>query len=152
MFWYLRIASRRLFWQIFKIYVLRGNHNKTRSFLHVILRVKDSLKQEIHFNGNIFRNRCCPCSEGSLCLMICASAEDSDLPTHSVQSDAHILFSHQYIIQNPIILKTDNKGTGYTLWTFRHFYKGDNFCDFITKIRLFKYIENFTEKKLKVFR
>ena len=28
--------------------------NKTRSFLHIILSIKDSLQQQIHFNGNIF--------------------------------------------------------------------------------------------------
>ena len=33
-----------------------GNKNKTRPFLHIILSIKDSLQQLIHYNGNIFRN------------------------------------------------------------------------------------------------
>ena len=52
----------------------RGNSNKypkhmfyeTRSFLHIILSIKDSLEQQIHYNGNIFGNKCCQCNEGSL--------------------------------------------------------------------------------------
>ena len=35
-------------------------------FLHIILSIKDSLQQQIHFNGNIFGNTCCRCNEGSL--------------------------------------------------------------------------------------
>ena len=31
-----------------------GNKNKTRPFLHIILSIKDSLQQQIHYNGNIF--------------------------------------------------------------------------------------------------
>ena len=27
---------------------------------------KDSLQQQIHYNGNIFGNKCCLCNEGSL--------------------------------------------------------------------------------------
>ena len=38
--------------------------NKTRSFLHIIVSIKDSLQQKIHFNGNIFGNS--HCNEGSL--------------------------------------------------------------------------------------
>ena len=30
------------------------------------LLIKDSLQQQIHFNGNIFGNKCCCCNEGSL--------------------------------------------------------------------------------------
>ena len=30
------------------------------------LRVKISLQQQIHVNGNIFGNKCCRCNEGSL--------------------------------------------------------------------------------------
>ena len=40
--------------------------NKTRSFLHIILSIKDSLQGQIHYNGNIFGNTCCRCKEGSL--------------------------------------------------------------------------------------
>ena len=47
--------------------VLWGNKNKTRPFLHIILSIKDSLKQQILYNGNIFGNKCC-CNEGSLYL------------------------------------------------------------------------------------
>ena len=36
------------------------------SFLHIILSIKDSLQQQIHFNGNIFGNKCCRCNEDSL--------------------------------------------------------------------------------------
>ena len=49
-----------------KTYVLRGNKNKTRPFLHIILSIKDSLQQQIHYNGNIFGNKYCRCNEGSL--------------------------------------------------------------------------------------
>ena len=52
-----------------KTYALWGNKNKTRSFLHIILSNKDSLQQQIHFNGNIFGNKCCHCNEGSLYQM-----------------------------------------------------------------------------------
>ena len=35
-------------------------------FLHIILSINDSLQQQVHFNGNIFGNKCCRCNEGSL--------------------------------------------------------------------------------------
>ena len=44
--------------------------NKTRSFLHIILSIKDSLQQQIHFNGNIFEIKCSRCNEGSLYFRI----------------------------------------------------------------------------------
>ena len=56
--------------QISKTNVLWGNKNKTRSFLHIILSIKDSLQQQIHFNGNIFGNKCCRCNEGSLYMYV----------------------------------------------------------------------------------
>ena len=40
--------------------------NKDRSIQNVILSIKDSLQQQIHYNGNIFGNKCCRCNEGSL--------------------------------------------------------------------------------------
>ena len=40
--------------------------NKTRSVLHFILSIKDSLQQQIYFSGNIFGNKCCRYNEGSL--------------------------------------------------------------------------------------
>ena len=40
--------------------------NKTRPFLHISLLIKYSDQQQIHFNGNIFRNKYCRCNEGSL--------------------------------------------------------------------------------------
>ena len=49
-----------------KTYVLWGNMNKTRPFLHINLLIKYSIQQHIHFNGNIFRNKYCRCNEGSL--------------------------------------------------------------------------------------
>ena len=59
-FWiFVRIASL-----ISKTYVLWGNKNKTSSSLHVILSIKDSLQQRIHFNSNIFGNKCCRCNMG----------------------------------------------------------------------------------------
>ena len=56
---------------------LWGNSNKypkhmfyekirIKPFLHIILSIKDSLEQQIHYNGNIFGNKCCRCNEGSL--------------------------------------------------------------------------------------
>ena len=50
------------------MYVLRGNKNKTRPFLDIILSIKDSLQQQIRYNGNIFGNKVCHCNEGSLYL------------------------------------------------------------------------------------
>ena len=47
-------------------HVVGGNKNKTRYFLHIILSIKESLQWQIHFNGNIFGNKCCRCNEGSL--------------------------------------------------------------------------------------
>ena len=66
MFWILvRIASlRRL--KISKEYVLWGNKNKIMPSFHIILLIKDSLIQQIHFNGNSFWNKCCRCNEGLL--------------------------------------------------------------------------------------
>ena len=34
--------------------------------LHIILLITNSLQQQIHFNGNFFRNKCCRCNEASL--------------------------------------------------------------------------------------
>ena len=51
---------------ISKTYVLWGNKNKTKPFLHINLLNKASLKQQIHFNGNIFENKCCRRNEISL--------------------------------------------------------------------------------------
>ena len=36
---------------------------KIRSFLHIIVSIKDSLQ---HFNGNVFGHKYCHCNEGSL--------------------------------------------------------------------------------------
>ena len=54
------------FLKISKTYVLWENKNKTKSFLHIILSIKESLQQQIHFNNNIFGNKCHRCNEGSL--------------------------------------------------------------------------------------
>ena len=35
-------------------------------FLHIILSIKDSLQQQIHYNRNILVKKCCRCNEGSL--------------------------------------------------------------------------------------
>ena len=67
MIWiFVRIALVRQFLQISKTYVLWGNKNKTGHFLHIILSIKDSLQQQIHFNGNIFGNKCWHCNEDLL--------------------------------------------------------------------------------------
>ena len=34
--------------------------------LHISLLIKYSIQQQIHFNGNVFGNKCCRCNEGSL--------------------------------------------------------------------------------------
>ena len=40
-------------------------------FLHIILSIKDSVQQQIHFNGNVFENKCCRSSQGSLyCILV----------------------------------------------------------------------------------
>ena len=49
--------------------------------LHIILLIKNSLQQQIYFNGNIFGNKCCRGNEGSM-----------------------------YILQYPIILQAGNEG------------------------------------------
>ena len=58
----------------------RGNSNKCPKhmfseeirkkglFLPIILSIKDSLQQQIHYNGNVCGNKYCRCSEGSLYL------------------------------------------------------------------------------------
>ena len=33
-------------------------------FIHIIMSIKDSLQQQIHFNGNIFWNKCWRFNEG----------------------------------------------------------------------------------------
>ena len=38
-------------------------------FLHIILSIKDTLQQQIHYNGNIFGNKCCRYNEASLYLL-----------------------------------------------------------------------------------
>ena len=40
------------------------------SFLHIILSIKNSLQQQIHYNGNIFWNECCRFNEGSLYFLL----------------------------------------------------------------------------------
>ena len=39
---------------------------KQGPFLHIILSIKDSLQQQVHFNGNTFGNKCCRCNKSSL--------------------------------------------------------------------------------------
>ena len=38
--------------------------------MYIILSIKDYLQQKIHFNGNIFWNKCCRCNEGSPYVLI----------------------------------------------------------------------------------
>ena len=35
-------------------------------FIRIILSIKDSLQQKVHYNDNIFVNKCCRCDEGLL--------------------------------------------------------------------------------------
>ena len=37
-----------------------------QDFLPLILSIIDSLQQQIHYNGNVFGNKCCRCKEDSL--------------------------------------------------------------------------------------
>ena len=34
--------------------------------MHIILLIENYLQQQIHYNGNVFGNKCCRCNEGSL--------------------------------------------------------------------------------------
>ena len=43
----------------------KQEQNKT-FFLHINLLIKYSVQQQIHFNGNVFTNKCCRCNKGSL--------------------------------------------------------------------------------------
>ena len=36
----------------------------------MILSIKDSLQQQIHFNGDVFGNKCCRCNEGLLYFLV----------------------------------------------------------------------------------
>ena len=36
------------------------------AFFHIILLIKNSLQQQIHFNGNIFEEEWCRCNKDSL--------------------------------------------------------------------------------------
>ena len=38
--------------------------------LHISLLIKHSVEHRIHFNGNVFWNKCCRCNEGSLYTLI----------------------------------------------------------------------------------
>ena len=40
------------------------------------MSIKDSLEQQIHYNGNIFGNKCCRCNEGSLYIMANSAVPD----------------------------------------------------------------------------
>ena len=41
-----------MFWIFDRIASMRGNKNKTRPLLQIILLIKYSVQQQIHFNGN----------------------------------------------------------------------------------------------------
>ena len=66
------------------------------SILLIILSIKASLQQQIHFNSNIFGDKCCRCNEGpqyNIYLLMClqspvwvTSREDPDQTPHSVWS------------------------------------------------------------------
>ena len=40
-----------------------------RPFSHINLLIKYSVQQHIHFNGNVFGNKCCPCDESLMYTM-----------------------------------------------------------------------------------
>ena len=42
------------------------NKNKIRPILHISQLISYSVQQQNHFNGNVLRNKCCRCNEGSL--------------------------------------------------------------------------------------
>ena len=42
------------------------------ALLHIILLIKNSLQQQIHFNGNIFGNKCCRYNRVSCSSIIAA--------------------------------------------------------------------------------
>ena len=46
-----------------------GEIREKKTFIHIILSIKDGLKQQIHFNGNTFENKLCRCNEGSLYIL-----------------------------------------------------------------------------------
>ena len=45
--------------------------NKTR----LNLLIKYSVQEQIHFNGNVFGNKCCRCNEGSLYFQVIISSQ-----------------------------------------------------------------------------
>ena len=100
-------------------HVLCGNKNKTRSFLHTILSIKDSLQQQIHFNGNFLGNKCCRRNEGSLylgwlwCLQTLYNYKTS---LHSLTADR----SHDLLIHN-IIEASYVEPTCATMQAFKAF-------------------------------
>ena len=62
-------------------------------FVHVIMFIKDSLQQQIHFNGNIVGNKCC-CNEGYSILygVICSPAKQYNLYVPLVSIFIHLYF------------------------------------------------------------
>ena len=47
-------------------YVLFKNKNKARAFLLINLLIKYSVQKQIHFNGNVFGNKCSRFNKGLL--------------------------------------------------------------------------------------
>ena len=58
------------------------NKNKTMPFLHMILRIKVSLQQQIHFTRNIFGNIVVRRVHCKRAVMADANSNDSDRPLH----------------------------------------------------------------------
>ena len=67
---------------IFDSYLPAGYYG-FRFYLHINLLIKYSVQQQIHFNGNVFRNNCCRCNEVSQYFRTSAPSEDSDQLVHS---------------------------------------------------------------------
>ena len=61
----------------------------------IIVSIKDSLEQQIQFNGNIFGNKCCHCNEGSLYLFVCVEVLRPSQPS-GVMSSAVSLPNHTF--------------------------------------------------------
>ena len=57
-----------MFWIFVRIASLCSmrNKNKIRPILHISQLISYSVQQQNHFNGNVLRNKCCRCNEGSL--------------------------------------------------------------------------------------
>ena len=69
--------------------------------LHVILLIKDSLKQQIHFNGNIFGNKsCCRYNKGGGGILFETLRQSLENSNHL---EEWIHFQGRQLCQNKIV-------------------------------------------------